>query len=290
MLQFQQLEQLIAFAEQGTLSKAAEVLLISQPSLTRNMQSLEDELGVQLFQRSKNKLVLTETGKYTVQQARKLLEQRQAFLENVQRFSMQATTLFGGICAPGVEWEIRSRLAEQENNQEIRLDLQENEALIAGLKDEHYQFIVTDFLLDEDDILSTGFFMEQLYLSVPPTHPFALQGSITIDDLAGLTMLLRSDLGIWQPLVDSLPRTKFIVQKDWDAFEELISASALPSFSTNITQLASESNSQRVHVPISDKKATKTFYISALKKNKAIFVSYSPFPDNPFHKAQHSDT
>lgn len=45
---------------------------------------------------------------------------------------MQATTLFGGICAPGVEWEIRSRLAEQENNQEIRLVLQENEALIAG--------------------------------------------------------------------------------------------------------------------------------------------------------------
>lgn len=49
MLQLQQLEQLIAFADQGTLSKAAEVLLISQPSLTRNMQSLEDDLGDQLF-------------------------------------------------------------------------------------------------------------------------------------------------------------------------------------------------------------------------------------------------
>lgn len=272
MLQLQQLEQLIAFSDQGTLSKAAEVLLISQPSLTRNMQSLEDDLGVQLFQRSKNKLILTETGKYTVQQARKLLKQRQTFLENVWRFSMQATTLFGGICAPGVEWEIRSRLAEQENNQEIRLDLQEDEALIDGLKDEHYQFIVTaGFLLDEDDILSNVFFMEQLYLSIPPAHPFAMQEEITLDDLADLTMLVRSDLGIWQPLVDSLTRTKFIVQKDWDAFEELISASALPSFSTNITHLASENDSQRVHIPISDREATKTFYISALKKNKAIF-------------------
>ncbi|HFI0913626.1 LysR family transcriptional regulator [Streptococcus suis] len=56
---------------------------MSQPSLTRNMQSLEDDLGDQLFQRSKNKLILTETGKYTVQQARKLLKQRQTFLENV---------------------------------------------------------------------------------------------------------------------------------------------------------------------------------------------------------------
>ncbi|HEM3505419.1 TPA: LysR family transcriptional regulator [Streptococcus suis] len=270
MLQLQQLEQLIAFADQGTLSKAAEVLLISQPSLTRNMQSLEDELGVQLFQRSKNKLVLTETGEYTVKQARKLLKQGQTFLENVQRFSMQATTLFGGICAPGVEWELRSRLAEQKINQKIHLDLQENEALISGLLDEHYQFIVTDFLLNEDGILSTGFFMEQLYLSVPPAHPFALREEIQLSDLADLTMLLRSDLGIWQPLVDSLTETKFIVQKDWDAFEELVSASALPSFSTNITQQSSENDSQRVHVPISDKEATKTFYISVLKKNKAI--------------------
>ena len=56
MLQLQQLEQHIAFADQGTLSKAAEVLLISQPSLTRNMQSLENDLGVQLFQRSKTNL------------------------------------------------------------------------------------------------------------------------------------------------------------------------------------------------------------------------------------------
>ncbi|HFI0331804.1 TPA: hypothetical protein ACGOVE_000358 [Streptococcus suis] len=88
---------------------------------------------------------------------------------------MQATTLFGGIFAPGVEWEIRSRLAEQENNQEIRLDLQENEALIAGLKDEHYQFIVTDFLIDEDDILSNGFFMEQLSISLFPLHILSLR-------------------------------------------------------------------------------------------------------------------
>ncbi|WP_238144241.1 LysR substrate-binding domain-containing protein, partial [Streptococcus suis] len=93
-------------------------------------------------------------------------------------------------------------------------------------------FIVTDFLLNEDGILSTGFFMEQLYLSVPPAHPFALREEIQLSDLADLTMLLRSDLGIWQPLVDSLTETKFIVQKDWDAFEELVSASALPSFST----------------------------------------------------------
>ena len=53
MLNLQHLEQLIVLSQEGTLSKAAEILLISQPSLTRNMQMLEDELGVTLFERKK---------------------------------------------------------------------------------------------------------------------------------------------------------------------------------------------------------------------------------------------
>ena len=87
MINLQHLEQLITVAKEGTLSRAAEVLLISQPSLTRNMRQLEDDLGVQLFQRSKNKLSLTETGKYTVQQAEALLNHEQQFLKNIHRFS-----------------------------------------------------------------------------------------------------------------------------------------------------------------------------------------------------------
>ena len=74
MLNLQHLEQLIVFSQEGTLSKAAEILLISQPSLTRNMQMLEDELGVTLFERRKNKLSFTETGHQTVKLTKKISE------------------------------------------------------------------------------------------------------------------------------------------------------------------------------------------------------------------------
>ncbi|MGT2925671.1 LysR family transcriptional regulator [Streptococcus cuniculipharyngis] len=272
MINLQHLEQLITVAKEGTLSGAAEVLLISQPSLTRNMRQLEDDLGIQLFQRSKNKLSLTATGEYTVQQAEALLNYEQQFLRNIQRFSLQATTLFGGISAPGVEWEVRNRLAEHDSEQEVLVELHDNDSLLEALLDQKFQFIVTDFPIEHEDVLTTGFFKEQLYISVPPAHPYAMREEITLDDLSNLTMLLRSDLGIWQPLVDQLSQTKFIVQTDWDAFNELISASALPSFSTNITQAASENPNQRVHVPIIDEQATKTFYISTLKKNKSVLM------------------
>ena len=48
-MELQQLECLVTVAEAGTISKAAEILMFSQPALTRAIQSLEDELGYPLF-------------------------------------------------------------------------------------------------------------------------------------------------------------------------------------------------------------------------------------------------
>ena len=57
------LEQFEAVARCGTLLKASEELHISQPSLSRSMKKLEDELGVSLFLRENSKISLNETGK-----------------------------------------------------------------------------------------------------------------------------------------------------------------------------------------------------------------------------------
>ncbi len=57
-----ELRQLITFAETGTLSEAAEILHLSQPALSRNMKKLEEDLGLTLFERTKNKLSLNKNG------------------------------------------------------------------------------------------------------------------------------------------------------------------------------------------------------------------------------------
>ncbi|MFS1664329.1 LysR family transcriptional regulator [Streptococcus sp. zg-JUN1979] len=272
MLHFDYLEQLVAFADLGTLSEAAKALHISQPTLTRNMKRLEEELSIPLFKRYKNKLILTEQGDYTVKKARQLLADSQDFLTSIQRFSLQATKLVGGICAPAAEWELLKHLDQSK----LQVTLEPLDRLRKGLLDETYQFIVTDKTISQDNILSVPFFEEQLYLSVPKTHPLALKEKLTLEDLRHMTLLLRSDLGVWQNVVDSLSDTKCIVQKDWKTYQDLIEASALPSFSTNITQAYLKDEKQSVHIPISDKEATKTFYVCVLSKHKAILEMIIP--------------
>ena len=61
-MELHQLECLVTVAEAGTISKAAEILMFSQPALTRAIQSLEDELGYPLFDWVKNRLKLNDTG------------------------------------------------------------------------------------------------------------------------------------------------------------------------------------------------------------------------------------
>ncbi|SUP41268.1 LysR family transcriptional regulator [Veillonella criceti] len=270
MIDLRLLEQLIAFNDCGTLSKAAEQLLISQPALTRSMQRLENELGVQLFTRTKNRMTLTDTGYYTVAQARQLLRHSQEFLNKVHHHALQQLVLFIGSCAPGPIFEITYRINSRMPNQKITTKQEEENTLKEALLNETYQIVITTAPLDDSRIATKPFFTEKLFLSVLDDHPLAKQESITLDDLAGLTMLLRTHLGIWNHLVSRLTKTTFIKQNDNDTFIALVNASNLPSFTTNLSQFHGILPKNRVNIPISDSEAAIPFFINTLKKNHHI--------------------
>lgn len=73
-----QIEYFVAVAEAGTLGRAAERLHISQPPLTRQLKSLELELGVQLFERTARGMSLLPAGSVFLTHARRVLAEVQA--------------------------------------------------------------------------------------------------------------------------------------------------------------------------------------------------------------------
>ena len=104
MLNLGELKQLVAFADMGTLSKVAEEFHISTPSITRSMKNLEECLGVTLFNRSKNRIELNETGQVAVEYARKLLQEADRAYEERQK------TIVVKSCAPAPMWELVKEL------------------------------------------------------------------------------------------------------------------------------------------------------------------------------------
>ena len=270
MPEMNQLQQLVAIAEAGTISKAAEQMHLSQPSLTRSIQKLESEWGVALFDRKKNKVTLNQTGELAVQYARQVLHDVDNMTAAVKSFERSLRTISVGSCAPGPIMALHPFLLERFSGFSIFSEEKPQEQLLTELHSKTYQLIVTDTPIEEPDILCRRYCDEQLYLTVPPAHPMAYRTSgITFSDLAGETMLLFRDIGVWSKIVqEKLSQTNFILQDHDEAFVALLEVSALPAFATNITIRYCNRRQNRVCLPILDPEACITFYCSVLSENQ----------------------
>lgn len=73
-MEFRELKYFLAVTREQSISKAAEVLYITQPNLSRQMQNLEKEIGQQLFIRGTKKITLTEAGRLLRKRAEEIIE------------------------------------------------------------------------------------------------------------------------------------------------------------------------------------------------------------------------
>ena len=72
---FLQVKYFVAVCECGYVTKAAEQLYVSQPSVSRAIRELEEEYHVELFRREKQRMILTNRGEYLWKESKKLMEQ-----------------------------------------------------------------------------------------------------------------------------------------------------------------------------------------------------------------------
>lgn len=260
MFELYQLEQLLAVAECGTLSNAADRLHISQPALSRSMQRLEAELKVPLFLRQKNRVELNENGRLAVEYARQIVGQSRSMISRIQAFDRSQRTILIGSCAPVPLWEIPPVLSGLYPDMTISSEIRENGVLLQGLRDNVYQLIVLPFPVEESGITCVKYGEEHLFFSLPPAHPLSGRKALYMKDLNGETMLLRNRLGFWRDIADrKMPDTRFLEQEDI-AFEELVRSSALPNFVTDVVLRREGNPTNRVNIPILDEEANVTYY------------------------------
>lgn len=277
MPEMEQLRCLVAFAQHGTLSAAAEELHISQPSLSRSMQALERDLQVPLFERTKNKMILNENGKFAVEHAKRILAEVETMTEQTRALERARHTILIGSCAPAPLWILLPELSRHYADKTISSELRDEDLLIDGLKAERYQLIILPYKIDDPEIVCCPYVTEQLYLSVTPDHHLAShKNGVYFREFDGENMFVMSEIGFWNRIhSENLPHSRFLVQNERFDFKELSSASVLPHFSTNLSIKYSPTNSNRIHLPILDDAATASFHLVCLKKNNQMIKEFS---------------
>ncbi|WP_414444785.1 LysR substrate-binding domain-containing protein [Burkholderia sp. 22PA0106] len=194
-MDLRQLRYFVAVARERNFTRAAAQLHIAQPPLSRQMQLLEEELGVPLLIRNSRPVQLTDAGRLFYEQAIQLLgraEQMQAATRRVglhQRSVLSigfvASTLYGGL--PQVLQKLRARAPELDIQMVELMSIEQIEALKAGRIDIGFGRVPHS----DPSVAGAVVLEERLAVALPRASPMA--GStqpIPIGELAGQRLIV----------------------------------------------------------------------------------------------------
>lgn len=202
MIELRHLKYVIAVADEGHLTRAAERLGIQQPPLTRQIRALEKSLGVQLFHRLPRGVRPTEAGLALVEEARGLLARAEQLPELARRAARGERGRIGvGFTSSAafntfVSAQIR---AFRRDWPQVRVALEEEDtgALLTALREERLEAAFVRTPTSDTAGLMVEPLLEEAMLAVlPADHPLAAnpladgEGGLDLADLAGETFIL----------------------------------------------------------------------------------------------------
>lgn len=176
-----QLKQLVSVAENKTISAAACDVALSQSALTRSIQRLEEDLGVELFERGKNKVELNSNGKIAVFYAKEILSKAQEMKTELLRNDKKHSTITVVSCAPGPGWYLEEKIKTEFPDKKFECEIQDTEIILNSFKTGKYDYAILPFNCEnlKESFLNTTdphkfkckkLCTEELFFSLPKTH------------------------------------------------------------------------------------------------------------------------
>src|SRR5437899_4427165 len=197
-MELRHLRYFLAVAEELSFTRAAEKLHLAQPSLTRQIHNLEEELGVRLLNRTKTLVTLTEEGRSFLVDARRLVTQSLESMQAVRRLSRGETgqlnlgylSKFNFDLLPGtlLEFsrvcpEISVNLFDMSPAEQLRaLEARKIDFGFVGVRPPNQKNLAWECIGEH-----------QLVVALPSGHPLAKKNKVKMEDLRALCFVAMSE-------------------------------------------------------------------------------------------------
>ena len=194
-MDIRRLEVFCKVVELKSFTKAAESLLLAQPTVSEHMRTLEDMLGEKLVDRLGREVLPTPAGKIFYQYARNIIRLREEAIQSLERFKgnlsghlvLGASTIPGNYVLPKFIGEFKSRYPAIR----ITLRIGDTASVMDEVLEGNLEVGVVGSRSNDRRLVSEELFSDELVLAVPPDHPWAARSSINLDDLATEPFILR---------------------------------------------------------------------------------------------------
>lgn len=192
-----QLYYVLAVAENQNFTKAAEKCFVTQPTLSMQIQKLEDELDILIFDRSKKPIELTDVGRKIVNQAKNIVNESYRIKDIVD----QQKGFIGGEFKLGIIPTVMPTLLPMflknfiKKHPKVKLKIEEltTEEIITRIKDGHLDAAIAATPLEDENIKERVLYFEPFVSYIPKNHRLHNNKKINISDLDINDMLLLED-------------------------------------------------------------------------------------------------
>jgi len=188
-----QMQGFLEVARRGNVSRAAEAIYVSQPTLTARLHALETELGEKLFVRTRQGMRLTDAGRAFLPYAERATQAVKEGREAIAELNSASAGHLVIASAPAVSTYLLPPLLERFAGAHPRVEV----AVRTGHSEEVLQMVLKSEVqlglgrdLRHHDIELIPFYEEELGLMVAPGHHFAERRSVTMADLSGEQLIL----------------------------------------------------------------------------------------------------
>ena len=192
-----QLHYVLAIAEHKNFTKAAEKCFVTQPTLSTQIQKLEEELDILIFDRGKKPIELTEVGRKIVHQARNIVNES----DRIQDIVDQQKGFIGGEFKLGMIPTVMPTLLPMflknfiKKYPKVKLKIEEltTEEIMQRLHDGHLDAGIAATPLENENIKERPLYYEPFVGYIPKDHRLSTKKKIEVGDLEIDDMLLLED-------------------------------------------------------------------------------------------------
>lgn len=179
----------------GNMTRAAEKLYISQSALSQQLKDIEGRLQVDLFFRTRKKMILTPAGK-------KLLQTAQHVIEKIDDTELEIAKMVSGHhgelkvgtqCIFCYKWLPRVMRAFQHRFPNIEFELGTSSDPAAELHAKTYDVIITAVPAKDDNYTWVPLFEDQMVCIMPKDHPLSVRGYVRFEDFNGWNLISHAE-------------------------------------------------------------------------------------------------
>lgn len=273
-MEFRQMTYFVTVVDEGSFTRAAEKLHISQPSLSTSIRNLEQRLGLRLLDRHTRRMDLTIEGKILYEEAKKLMAHFNHIKREMERLEKQGPLeLSIGLIESAEFWvpNVLSKFKQTYSEVQIRLlEVLSLKGVKQSLNDFRIHLAITNQYIDDDTIQTIPIYNETLVALLPPNHPLKHKNGINIKDLATENFIISKEgFQTRQDILEAFQRKGLQpnIQFEIERFE---TACSLVENELGVTVVPKNyvkySNKHTYHIKeINDSSISRTVYLAFVK-------------------------